>query len=133
MSEQTVTSTAESRRSIGLWFGVLAGPAAWSLQILVGYSAEEIACSAGSQTETLVGVSIEAFILVLHIALTAVTVLAGLVSYRCWRATAHGDSSTGGRARWMALAGMMVSVLFAIVIVSGFLPTLFLDSCDPAL
>jgi hypothetical protein len=127
-----VVSRREGRGSAALWFGVFAGPAAWSLQVLIGYNAEEIACSAGSQSEELVGVDIEPLLAVVHIALTAVTLAALIVSIRLLRLHSRGDSTTGGRATWMALAGVMVSVLFLVVLVSGFAPMWFLTTCTPA-
>jgi hypothetical protein len=120
------------RRSAALWFGILAGPAAWALQVLIGYGAEEIACSAGSQTSELLGIGIHPWIVATHILLIAVTLVAGVVSSYCWRGTKP-EATTGDRARWMALTGLMVSVLFLIVLAAGFFPSLFLSTCDPSL
>jgi hypothetical protein len=128
--EATSVSRAEARGSIALWFGILAGPAAWGLQVLLGYGVEEIACSPASQSERLVGISTVTWIVVVHIVLTAVTTAALLVSFVCWRRTAAGDSSPGSRAGWMATAGIMVSALFLVVILSGFMPSIFLGTCE---
>ena len=133
MREAASSTRAESIGSAALWFGVFGGPAAWCLQILIGYNVEEIVCASGSQSQTVLGIGVEVLIVALHIGLTCVTLAAGLVSYRCWRRAGEGDASTGGRARWMAAAGMMVSILFLIIIVSGFVPALFLETCDPPL
>ena len=128
--ETTSVSRAEASGSIALWFGILAGPAAWGVQVLLGYGVEEIACSPASQSERLLGVSTESWIVVAHIVLTAVTVVALLVAFVCWRRTADGDRSPGNRARWLATAGIMVSALFLVVILSGFMPSIFLDTCE---
>jgi hypothetical protein len=119
------------RGSAALWFAVFAGPAAWSLQVLIGYNAEEIACSSGSQTEELAGVGIETLIIAVQIALTAITLAALIVSFRYLRSYGRRDPTTGARATWMALAGVMVSVLFLVVLVSGFAPMWFLTTCAP--
>jgi hypothetical protein len=124
-------SKREGRGSAALWFAVLAGPAAWSLQVLIGYNAEEIACSAGSQTEKLTGIGVETLITAAHIVLTAITLAALIVSLRYLRSYGRADSTTGARATWMALAGVMVSVLFLVVLVSGFAPMWFLTTCSP--
>ena len=52
MSASLPASTeAERGGSKLLWFGVLIGPLCWSLQILIGYNLEEIACNPGSSTQ----------------------------------------------------------------------------------
>jgi hypothetical protein len=124
--------TNQGSGSTALWFGVLGGPAAWSLQVILGYGAEEIACSPGSQSEELAGMGIEPFLVVVSLALTMLTLAALLVSIRCLRIHRSGDPTTGDRAKWMAVAGVMVSVLFLIVLVSGFAPVWFLSTCTPA-
>jgi hypothetical protein len=129
----TAVTRSETVGSAALWFGILVGPLAWGLQILIGYSVEEIVCAESSHSEQFLGISVETVILGLHVALTALTFFGVLASFRCWRRTTREDPSIGGRAAWMALAGMMVSGLFLIVVVSGFLPSLFLDVCDPSL
>ncbi|MBA2426832.1 MAG: hypothetical protein H0V60_07095 [Actinobacteria bacterium] len=116
-----------------LWFAALAAPAAWSIQLLTGDQLVELACAPGSSSSAIWGVTFETVILVLTLVCTATTGLAGYVSYRCLRKTSKGDTSTGGRARWMALAGLFVNGLFGILIVQGFLPTLFLSGCETAL
>jgi hypothetical protein len=127
----TDVSKREARSSTALWFGVLAGPAAWSIQVIVGYGAEEIACSSGSQTEELAGVPIETFIIAVNMVLTAITLLALIVSFRRFQLDRRDDPTTGARATWMGLAGVMVSVLFLIVLVSGFAPMWLLTTCTP--
>jgi hypothetical protein len=124
-------SKREGRGSAALWFAVFAGPAAWSLQVLIGYNAEEIACSSGSQTEELAGIGIETLITAAHVVLTAITLAALIVSVRYVRSYGRADPTTGARATWMALAGVMVSVLFLVVLVSGFAPMWFLTTCAP--
>jgi amino acid permease len=124
-------SQREARGSAALWFGVLAGPAAWSIQVLIGYSAEEIACSSGSQTDELAGIGIETLIIAVNAALTAITFIALVVSFRRYQHDRRGDPTTGARATWMGLAGVMVSALFLVVLVSGFAPMLFLTTCTP--
>ncbi len=133
MPEATAATRSETVGSAALWFGILVGPFAWGLQIVLGYSVEEIVCAESSHSEKLVGIGVETVVLGLHVALTALTFFGVLVSFRCWRRTAREDPSVGGRAAWMAVAGMMVSVLFLIVVVCGFFPSLFLDVCDPSL
>jgi hypothetical protein len=130
VQEASSVSRSESLGSLALWFGILGAPTAWGIQILVGYNIDEIVCSPGSQSGELAGVGTETWIVVLHIVLTVMAVAALLVSFACWRRTGVGDSSPAQRARWMALAGLMVSAFFLLIILSGFAPTAFLKSCE---
>ncbi len=117
-----------------MWFGVLAGPVAWSLQILIGYNLEEIACNPGSQTQQLAGAGIEPVAVWLTLAAGALALAGVLVSFSCWRRVraAH-DSTPGGRAEWMAWAGIVTSGLFAFWILLALFAPGFLAACDPSL
>lgn len=120
----------ETTRSLALWFGILAGPLAWTVQTLVAPDLHEVLCypGAGASAGAVYGVPIETVIVVLSAALLGATVLAGLVSYRCWR---RGKSAAANeRATWMARAGVLVSVLFGLAIAIGFLPVVLLDACE---
>jgi heme/copper-type cytochrome/quinol oxidase subunit 2 len=123
-------SRAERRESWMLWVGVLTGPAAWSLQLMINYNLEEIACgpAAGTRGEVW-GIGVGTWILAVDVVLAIATLAAVLVAFRCLRTTAD-DTSTGNRARWMAVAGVMTSGLFLIVIVSGLAPPFILDVCE---
>jgi heme/copper-type cytochrome/quinol oxidase subunit 2 len=114
-----------------LWAGVFTGPAAWSLQLLINYNLEEIACSEATQDVGRIwGVGVATWILVVDVVLVVATGLAGSLALRCLRRLPADDPTPGGRARWMAAVGVMVSVLFLIVIASGVAPPLMLDVCE---
>jgi hypothetical protein len=127
-------SRAERGGSRLLWFGVLAGPVAWSLQILIGYNLEEIACNPGSQTQKLAGAEIEPVVVWLTLATSALALAGVLVSLSCWRRVRTADNTTPDRrAEWMAWAGIVTSGLFAFwILVALFVPG-FLVACDPPL
>jgi hypothetical protein len=128
------STEAERGGSKVLWFGVLIGPLCWSLQILIGYNLEEIACNPGSSTQKIAGAEVEPVAIALTLVLGAVTALGTLVSYRCWRRTrSSGDASTGGRSEWMALAGVITSALFLFWIMTALFAPGFLVVCDPSL
>jgi hypothetical protein len=127
-------SRAERGGSRLLWFGVLAGPVAWSLQVLIGYNLEEIACNPGSQTQQLAGAGIEPVAVWLTLAMGGLALAGVLVSFNCWRRMrAVHDSTPSGRAEWMAWAGIVTSGLFAFwILVALFMPG-FLEVCDTPL
>jgi hypothetical protein len=124
-------SSAEGRGSALLWFGVLAGPIAWSVEIIVGYGVEEIACSAGSASEQIEGIGVEPIIVVLTLFLGAVTAAAGLVAFGCLRRLrASGEADTGGRPQWMALVGIATSAIFLVMIVMNLFSVVLLRVCE---
>lgn len=128
-------SRAEGRGSWRLWFGLLVGPAAWTTQIIVNYLVDEIACApASTDPGRIWGVSSEMVILAVNIVLASATILAGVIAYRCLRATgSEVDTGGAGRVVWMARVGIMSSVLFLIAIGLGFPPAWMLGSCEVGL
>lgn len=123
----------EGRGSVLLWFAVLGAPAAWAAQLLVNYSLEEwFACAPAVTAEgRVIGVAVPTFALVVTIGLTLLATSAGSVALSCLRRIqAHdGDTHVSQRARWMAIAGVMNSVLYLLLIVASFGPPLLLDVC----
>lgn len=123
----------ESRGSWLLWIAVLTGPLAWLLHLSVNYSLEEwFACSPATQTPgEILGLSVDTVALVVNALLAAATLGALLVAVSCWnklRSKRNGDDIT--RAGWMALAGIMNSVLYLIIILFGFAPPFVLGICE---
>ena len=137
MSEIGERITVDERReSRLLWIGVLTGPIAWSIQILVNYNLEEMNCSLGVLTEGKAwGVGIGTIITWVNVLLAIATLGAGLAALSCWRKIrrAGPGRAVGGRPRWMAGAGVMVSGLFLIMIGFGFAGPFILKVCDPSL
>jgi hypothetical protein len=130
-------SRSESWQSLFLWFGLLTGPGAWTIMLLVNYSLEEvISCTAAAATPGVVlGFGVKPIVLILNTVLAAATLLAGLVSFRCYRLLTRSEikSATDERARWMAVAGIMLSILFLVIIVVSSAPPFLLDVCEPPL
>ncbi len=122
----TQVTKAEARGSGWLWFGVLGGPAGWSIQTLIGSELDEMACSPGAAAPGVV----EPVVLAVSAVCFAITILAGVMSWRCLRAASGRDETNGRRASWMARAGVLTSLFFVIAIFQGFLPSLFLSSCQ---
>lgn len=125
-------SRRESTGSFLLWFGLLGAPLAWVTQLLVNYSFEEwFACSpAAAERGEVAGLSVTTAALLVTALLTAVALAAGAVSLRCLRRIPRSeDSATSGRARWMARAGIMNSVLYTVALFVSFAPPLVLEIC----
>ncbi len=115
----------------GLWFGVFGGPAAWLVHVVAGYVLEDTACSPASSSDAILGVGIVPLYTGMTVALALVTAAAGVTAYRCLRRVRDaGDTVAEQRARWMARAGIIVSVLFFVIITFAFASFVILSVCE---
>jgi hypothetical protein len=126
------TDTATRRRRppagpLALWFGILGAAAAWAAQLSLGDMVAELGCEAGGPST-----AIQVALLVISALATVVAAWALVVA---WRANVELRDATGEgvpveRASFMALAGVLSSSLFLLLIVlGGFAPHLFLETC----
>jgi len=125
-----------------LWFGVLAGPILWFIQLYVNYQWEEVLGCSPSSTHPgeVLGLDVRAWVFIVNVVVTAGALAALAVSVRCWRRTSVvpvGGILTGEHRRdtahWMALAGVANSLLFLLLIVTGFGPAVILKPCQAPL
>jgi len=132
-------------RSKPLWFGVLAAPILWAVQLGINYQWEEfLACSPSNTTHPgyVFGIDVRTWVVIVNVVVTVGTLAALATSIRCWRRTSvvpvggSGIRTTEHRrdtAHWMALAGIANSVLFLLFIVAGFGPAVILRPCQSPL
>jgi hypothetical protein len=119
------TRTTALPRPAALLFGVLAGPVAWAVQLLVIYGATPYLCGSG-WTPLLHVVSAAAFLVV---------ALGLRTAGRSWAALGHpretesAGAPAAGRSKAMAIGGMGASAFFLVVVVAQALPIFFLDPC----
>lgn len=115
-----------------LWFGVLGAPSAWAIQLTLNYSLEEWFACAPSTTDPgrVLGASVPTAALLTSSVLTVIAVAAGIVSLSCYRKISANGDAVAQRAKWMAVAGIMNSVLYLIIILASFGPPLLLDVCE---
>jgi hypothetical protein len=121
-----------------LWFGIFGAPVAWALQTIVDYGLMSHFCypnDAPVSTPTfhaVRGVSV-----VVSAVMLLVVLLALVTSYRSWMATRHGYEKEHhellevgeGRARFMAFAGLLLSVVFLFAVVMNALPLVTRTVC----
>jgi hypothetical protein len=117
-------AAAHLNRPLALWTGILAGPAAWGAYLTISYALVEWTCLTQNETP-LRAIALSALLVALG---------GGAVS---WVALQHtsGEAPTDGgrprhRARFMAVLGLTMSVLFALTIVAGTIPQWVLDACQ---
>jgi hypothetical protein len=107
-----------------LWAGVLAGPLATLTQLQANYALVPWACGAGR---------VWALHLVAFLALV-VSVAAGLLSWRNLRRAGGGWDDEGAgvvpRSRFMAVVGLLISALAALVVIAQWIPIFVHDPCQ---
>ena len=133
---------AEDRRpapvALGpLWFGLLGGPIAWTLQLLVDYPLVAHYCFPDAARRIVPTIdSLHLLVIIVSALALAVGIAALLTALRSWR-VAGGEfggarvdlveaAPPPGRVRFMALGGILASglTIIGIVIHAGFILTL---------
>jgi hypothetical protein len=133
---------AEDRRGapVGLaplWFGLLGGPVAWTLQLLVDYPLVAHYCFPDAAKRIVPTIdSLHLLVIIVSALALAVAIAALLTALRSWR-VAGGEFGNArvdlveaapppGRVRFMALGGILASglTIIGIVIHAGFILTL---------
>jgi len=117
-----------------LWLCILAGPLSWSLQLAVAYPFLDWSCGAGH-------------LLLVHLATLIAVIFTGTSAYLSWhnlhlhrtieRINENPNSQKRGSEtesempprQFMALAGLMLSLFFLLVIIVQWTPVLVLDPC----
>jgi hypothetical protein len=107
-----------------LWFGILAGPLAFLLNLQLSYMLVQPVC-------------VTAHHLVLHLVPVGALLLTaggGVSAWRNWRRTGQTESSEAAgvlpRSRFLAGVGLLTSGLFIVVIVAQWLPNFILTACQ---
>jgi hypothetical protein len=102
------------------WFGLLAAPLAWTVQLVVGFGVTEARCSAGSMRW---GVGVDTWELSLMVAAGAIALLAegaAIALYLVTRDVDYSGPPPLGRRRFFVTASSLGNVLFlAIILMSG--------------
>jgi hypothetical protein len=124
VESDAVKDFKEGAAPAALWAGVLAGPLATLTQLQVNYALALWACGAGREW---------ALHMVALLAL-AVTVGAGLLSWRNWRRAGGGWEDGGAgivpRSRFMAAVGVLISAFIALVVVAQWIPIFVYGPCE---
>jgi hypothetical protein len=121
-----------------LIFGLSAGPAAWSVAWMTSVALAQEACYPGTvplTTPAFGGVHVA--LVTLNGLACAVTVAGGMVAYRNWRKTRTEHPGPGqtlleigeGRARFMAMAGILTSAGFLLALLFGIPAIVFGPLC----
>ena len=105
---------------LALWTGVLGGPVAWTLQLLVSYPVASLSCLPQYRSEHPFLLNAMTFGALAFVAFSA------WLAWAAFRRPADGASIEGGkpwdRARFMGLLGLLTSLFFVAVIVATAMP-----------
>lgn len=105
-----------------LWLGLLAAPAAWTAQLVLGYGAEEADCAPGSGAWDFSSHTVNAILF----AVAGSASIAGLAI-----ALSSMRREGNGRVAFMAYAGVLISALFGALVVMTGIGVLSLEPCTP--
>ncbi|HST16898.1 MAG TPA: hypothetical protein VLK36_04470 [Gaiellaceae bacterium] len=115
-----------------LWFGLLAAPLAWTVQLVVGYGATIARCTGTTSSRSF---SLTPW----EVALTAVAAVvaltgqaAALLVFRSTRGRHETDPPPDGRVRFLVLAALLSNTLFLVVILLGGITAAGLEPCRQA-
>ncbi len=136
-SQQGGISSTSWKDDLLLWTGIIVPPTAWMIQLFALYMLEDfISCTPASQTPgSILGLGVRPLAILITVVLSAATVAAGSISYRYWQRmrTETSNGALAGRPRWMALAGIMSTLLFLAIIVIKIAPPLLIGVCQAPL
>jgi hypothetical protein len=124
MTLDPATPIPDRRRLAVLWTGVLLAPLAFLANLEVAYALVTASCDRGDH-------------LLLHLTHLAslLLVLGGAwAAWSTWRAESAEEPGQGGgavgRTRFMAGLGLLLSAMFALVIVAQWIPGFLLSPCQ---
>jgi hypothetical protein len=106
-----------------LWFAILAGPVAWAAHLTIEYFLVTVHCQLNGGSTSLYMDAVTAATVVLCVA-------GGLVGLLIWRQLSGEHGSQVDRARFMAGAGVLLSLLFLVGIVLATVPVHALEACN---
>lgn len=117
MTAATATMPHSSVERRTLWFPLLSGPVLWSLAVVVGYPVAAQSCAPGlfPLPRPIIGSGvrwIDGLWVLVSIGIQVVAVITAAKSWRTARAEEAPDDQVGIRVRFMALAGLISSLLF---------------------
>src|SRR4026208_2237751 len=128
------TDLPDAREIAALWTGLILPPAAFLLTLEVASALVPVACSSGDTLP----------VHLVHLGCLLLALVGGAFAWRCWKTTGstwsggEGGRLAGSRgaagllalSRVMAGRGLLVSALFALVIVAQWIPSFLLSPCQ---
>ena len=124
MTVDSRTAIPDAREIRALWTGLLLAPLAFLLNLEVAYALVPVACSARARV----------LVHLVHLVCLILAIAGALTAWRRWRAAGETwPGEAGGpiaRSGFMAGLGVLLSGLFALVIVAQWIPSFMLSPCQ---
>jgi hypothetical protein len=118
-------SSAHPERAVRLaWFGVLAPPAAWATQLLVGYAFQEAGC--GRPDSSLWGAGLNGLTAAVVIVCGTIAAAGGVAALVALRSS---DGARNGVVGFLAVSGIAASFIFLLAIILTGIALIPLDAC----
>ncbi len=124
--DRTISQREQPHNLARLGFGFFAAPAAWAVQLLLGYVLALPSCQVGSK----------ASMYILSVAAAVVAIAAALTSYAGWKKYSQGGERritdlevNVNRSEFLSMAGVIVSLVFLALIVYTGVAAVFLSAC----
>jgi hypothetical protein len=131
-----VTRTAPQQNTRPLWLGLLAGPLTWASYFIIGYLFVEVVCKIDILNTYFLGLPVvSAIILGLTGIGLFITIYAAFFNYRKWRQAPEnrgvdfGEQFSREPQQFMALCGLLLSCLFAVIILLTGISVFILRPC----
>lgn len=115
-----------------LWFGLLAAPLAWTVQLVVGYGATVARCTGTAASRSFPLSTWEIALTVAAAAVALTGQAAALHVFRSTRGRHETDPPPDGRVRFLVLAALLSNTLFLVVILLGGITASGLEPCRQA-
>jgi hypothetical protein len=114
-------------RFAALMFGACAAPIFWLGQMMLGYWVSAAACYGGDHPTTIAsGTALRSALIVFDAVAIVAALAGGIVAFICWRRVGSLDE---GRARFMAIWGILSSLWFLGAIVFGTIASVTVPLC----
>ena len=112
------------------WVGLFAAPIAWTVQLLVGFSASVAACSVGGRS-----IPLETWQVSITVATALLAVGGQAAAVLAWRATRgqeEDDPAPAGRIHFFADASLLANTIFIVLILLGGITAAYHSPCRQA-
>jgi hypothetical protein len=141
--ESTFESQVSEKARV-LWQGLLAGPIIYALYFITVYLLAEAACRTGLLAGTVGGLPLlSVTVLIITLAAALCTLVNGLSNYHRWRQwqrrppprkrglgeAEYATADSAPTVLFMALGGLLLSVLFTVMILFTGIPVFTLQAC----
>jgi hypothetical protein len=100
-----------------LWFGLLGAPVAWAVHFAACYSLIGVACAAGWDSYTLLGLnSVTALVLLSILVALPIAIASAIVARRAERRAASQPEVVAERDAYLGRAGMLAGAFFSLAL-----------------